>query len=54
VGVSLPWSTLDIIILLLFTSEMNINTHIYLAINNMVNFVNWKFHLMNENNILKI
>ncbi len=33
---------------------MNINTHIYLEINNMINFVNWKFHLMNENNIFTI
>lgn len=51
VGATSPWPTLEIIILLLLTSKMNINTHIYLEINNMLNFVNWKFHLMNENNI---
>jgi hypothetical protein len=54
VGATSPWPTLEIIILLLLTSKMNINTHIYLEIYNMLNFVNWKFHLMNENNIFTI
>ncbi len=53
-GATSPWPTLEIIILLVLTSKMNINTHIYLEINNMINFVNWKFHLMNENNIFTI
>jgi hypothetical protein len=51
VGAGSPWPTLEIIILLLLTSEMNINTHIYLTINNMVKNFTWNFHLMNENNI---